>query len=128
MTGKVIPIYATTGTTQGRRDRLPTGILSLDLALEGGLPLGSTMQITGKAHAGKTTLALQILGQAQQAGLPATYLCGTRLPPAPYLAVCGIDVDTLHIPAPDEIITLENALELAMQTLLNLHSVLLRRG
>jgi recombination protein RecA len=117
MTGKVIPIYAATGAAQNHPGRLSTGILPLDLALDGGLPLGSTVQITGKAHAGKTTLALQILGQAQQAGLAATYLCGTRLPPTAYLAACGIDVERLHVPAPDEITTLENALQAAMQTL-----------
>ena len=103
--------------SKDRRDRLSTGILALDLALDGGLPLGSLVEISGKHHSGKTTVALQVLGQAQRAGLGACYLCGTRLPPAEYLAACGIDVEALHVPAPDDTATLEMALQMAVQTL-----------
>ena len=101
----------------GNPDRLPTGILSLDLALDGGLPLGSLVEIGGKAHAGKTTLALQILGQAQRAGQPTVYLCGTRLPPQAYMATCGIDPQRVHLPAPVDTATLEKALQAAVRAL-----------
>ncbi len=56
-------------------DVIPTGVLSLDLALGvGGLPRGRMIEIYGPESSGKTTLALQAVAQAQKAGGSAAYI------------------------------------------------------
>ncbi|HFD38458.1 MAG TPA: hypothetical protein ENJ31_01220 [Anaerolineae bacterium] len=97
--------------------RLPTGILTLDLALDGGLPWGNIVEIGGKPHSGKTTLTLQILGQAQRAGATAMYIGGASLPPTRYLAACGVDAEALYIPNAADTTCLEAALKVAVQAL-----------
>lgn len=115
---KVIPIVQRNTQSQPAPiSRLPTGLLTLDLALDGGLPMASIVEITGKAHSGKTTLALQILGQAQKAALTATLISGTPLPPERYLRACGIDTETLVVPSVRDTMHLNGALETAVAAL-----------
>src|SRR5258708_8578893 len=56
-------------------DCIPTGALSLDLALGiGGVPRGRVIEIYGPESSGKTTLALHIVAQAQKTGGMAAYI------------------------------------------------------
>ena len=56
-------------------DVIPTGTLSLDLALGvGGVPRGRVIEIFGKESTGKTTLALHILAEAQKKGGVAAFV------------------------------------------------------
>mgnify|MGYP001049651585 CR=1 FL=1 len=54
------------------RERIPTGCFRLDAALEGGIPMGVVTEIAGSPGAGKTTLALHVIGRAQRLH-PETY-------------------------------------------------------
>ena len=59
----------------GRTDGIPTGALSLDLALGGGgIPRGRTVEIFGPEASGKTTLMLHIIAEAQRAGGAAAFI------------------------------------------------------
>ena len=54
---------------------VPTGALSLDLALEiGGLPRGRVVEIYGPESSGKTTLALHVVAEAQRRGGVAAFI------------------------------------------------------
>jgi RecA/RadA recombinase len=70
-----------------------TGILSLDIALGGGLPTGVT-EIYGRDSVGKTALLYQILCMAQLCG-KKTVLCATEVLDVPYLQSNGVDPDKL---------------------------------
>ena len=92
-------------------DTIPTGSLSLDIALGvGGVPRGRIVEIYGPESSGKTTLCLHVIAQAQKRG----GICGFvdvehALDPA-YAAKIGVDVNNLYISQPD---TGEQALEIA---------------
>ena len=90
-------------------DVIPTGALSLDIALGvGGIPRGRITEIFGPESAGKSTLAQHIIAQAQRHGLAAYIDVEHALEPE-YAAACGINVDDLLISQPD---TGEQALEI----------------
>jgi recombination protein RecA len=92
-------------------DVIPTGSLSLDLALGvGGVPRGRVTEIYGPESSGKTTICQHIVAEAQrQGGVCAFIDMEHALDPA-YAAKCGVDVDNLYIAQPD---TGEQALEIA---------------
>lgn len=71
--------------------RLPVGIPSLDRILGGGLPGGTIVQIYGPEHAGKTTLAYHITGQAVKLGYPTLYI-GLEGYSEQYAEACGVDI------------------------------------
>jgi recombination protein RecA len=89
---------------------IPTGSLSLDAALGiGGVPRGRIVEIYGPESSGKTTLALQILAEAQaQGGIVAFIDAEHALDPG-YAARLGVDIDEVLISQPD---TGEQALEI----------------
>ena len=91
-------------------DSIPTGSLSLDLALGiGGIPRGRITEIYGPESSGKTTICQHIVAEAQkQAGTAAYVDMEHALDPA-YAAKCGVDVDNLLVSQPD---TGEQALEI----------------
>jgi len=92
-------------------DHIPTGAISLDLALGvGGIPRGRVTEIFGPEMAGKSTLALHIIAEVQsRAGIAAFIDVEHAIDPG-YAANCGVKVDDLLISQPD---TGEQALEIA---------------
>ncbi len=97
--------------TQLAVDVIPTGALSLDIALGvGGIPRGRVTEIYGPDGAGKTTLALHIVAEAQKRGGVAAYIDMEHALDPEYAKACGVDVDNLYIAQPD---TGEQALDIA---------------
>jgi len=92
-------------------DVIPTGSLSLDLALGiGGIPRGRVTEIFGPESSGKTTIAQHIVAEAQKKGGTAAFIDMEHALDPSYAAVCGVDVDNLLISQPD---MGEQALEIA---------------
>jgi recombination protein RecA len=91
-------------------DVLPTGSLSLDLALGvGGIPRGRITEIYGPESSGKTTICQHIVAEAQKMGGTAAYIDMEHALDPIYAARCGVDVDNLLVSQPD---TGEQALEI----------------
>jgi len=91
-------------------DCIPTGILSLDLALGGnGIPRGRIIEIYGEPSTGKSSLALNIIKQAQNIGGQAAYVDVENAMDSEYAKKIGVDVDNLLLSQPD---TGEQALEI----------------
>lgn len=91
-------------------DIIPTGSLSLDLALGvGGIPRGRVTEIFGPEASGKTTICQHIVAEAQASGGTAAFVDMEHALDSKYAAACGVDVDNLLISQPD---TGEQALEI----------------
>jgi len=94
-----------------RVDAIPTGSLSLDIALGvGGIPRGRVIEIYGPESSGKTTICQHIVAEAQQMGGTAAFIDMEHALDPTYAEQCGVDVDNLLISQPD---TGEQALEIA---------------
>ncbi|MDD2401110.1 MAG: recombinase RecA [Clostridia bacterium] len=94
-----------------RVDVIPTGILTLDMALGvGGVPRGRVIEIFGPESSGKTTVALHIIAEAQKAGGIAAFIDAEHALDPVYAKKLGVDTDNLLISQPD---TGEQALEIA---------------
>lgn len=92
-------------------DTIPTGSLSLDLALGvGGMPRGRVVEIYGPESSGKTTLAMHILAEAQKMGGVVAFVDAEHAFDPEYAKNIGLDTDNLLISQPD---TGEQALEIA---------------
>jgi recombination protein RecA len=78
-------------------DTTPTGSLSLDLALGGGLPRGRLIEIFGAEGGGKTTLALHVVAEAQKAGGICAYIDAEHSLDPQYARSLGVDIDNLYI-------------------------------
>jgi recombination protein RecA len=92
-------------------DVIPTGTLSLDLALGvGGVPRGRVTEIYGPEASGKTTICQHIVAEAQKHGGTAAFIDMEHALDPAYAARTGVDVDNLLISQPD---TGEQALEIA---------------
>lgn len=91
-------------------DFIPTGSLSLDLALGiGGLPKGRIIEIYGPESSGKTTLALHVVAQAQKKGGEVAFVDAEHALDPTYAHALGVDVENMLISQPD---TGEQALEI----------------
>ncbi len=91
-------------------DAIPTGSLSLDIALGiGGLPRGRIIEIYGAESAGKSTLAMSAVAQAQKAGGVCAYVDVEHAMDPIYAKAIGVDIDSLLISQPD---SAEQALEI----------------
>jgi recombination protein RecA len=89
---------------------IPTGSIALDLALGvGGLPRGRIIEIFGAESAGKTTLAMSAVAEAQAAGGQAAFIDVEHAMDPSYARLLGVDVDKLLISQPD---SAEQALEI----------------
>jgi recombination protein RecA len=96
---------------QLRVDAIPTGSLSLDIALGvGGIPRGRVIEIYGPESSGKTTICQHIVAEAQRMGGTAAFIDMEHALDPTYAEQCGVDVDNLLISQPD---TGEQALEIA---------------
>ena len=92
-------------------EAISTGSLSLDLALGiGGLPKGRIIEIYGPESSGKTTLALQVVAEAQKSGGICAFVDAEHAMDPAYAKKLGVKTDELLISQPD---TGEQALEIA---------------
>jgi recombination protein RecA len=91
-------------------ETFPTGALSLDLALGGGIPKGRIIEIYGPESSGKTTLALHSVAEVQKRGGLAAFVDAEHALDPEYAARIGVKLDDLLISQPD---TGEQALEIA---------------
>ena len=90
---------------------IPTGTLSLDIALGGGgVPRGRVIAIYGPESSGKTTVALHVIAQAQKMGGIAAFIDAEHALDPAYAKKLGVDTDNLLISQPDNG---EQALEIA---------------
>jgi len=81
---------------------IPTGALSIDYALGvGGLPRGRVTEIYGPESSGKTTLALQVIAEAQKRGGMAAFVDAEHALDPIYAQKLGVDVDNLLVSQPD---------------------------
>ncbi len=91
-------------------EAISTGSLSLDLALGiGGLPKGRIVEIYGPESSGKTTLALQVVAEAQKAGGICAFVDAEHAMDPVYAKKLGVKTEELLISQPD---TGEQALEI----------------
>ena len=99
---------------------ISTNCLSLDAAIGvGGFPRGRIVEVYGPESSGKTTLALQVVASAQQAGGVAAYIDAEHAMDPDYAQKLGVNVDDMLISQPD---SGEQALEIA-ETLVRSNSV-----
>lgn len=92
-------------------DAIPTGSIGLDLALGiGGVPKGRIVEVYGPESSGKTTVALQVIAQAQKRGGEAAFIDVEHALDPVYAKALGVDIDGLLVSQPD---TGEQALEIA---------------
>ena len=83
-------------------DAIPTGALSLDLALGiGGVPRGRIVEIFGPESSGKTTLIYHIIAQAQARGGVCAFVDAEHAMDPVYARRIGVDIDELLVSQPD---------------------------
>lgn len=82
-------------------EMIPTGSISLDLALGGGIPKGRIIEIYGPESSGKTTLTLHIIAEAQKKGGQAAFIDAEHALDPEYARKIGVDVDNLLVSQPD---------------------------
>jgi len=83
-------------------DAVSTGSLGLDIALGiGGLPRGRIAEIYGPESSGKTTLALQVIANAQRAGGTAAFVDAEHALDPAYAGKLGVNIDDLLVSQPD---------------------------
>jgi recombination protein RecA len=81
---------------------ISTGAISIDYALGvGGLPRGRVVEIYGPESSGKTTLALQVIAEAQKAGGMAAFVDAEHALDAKYAQKLGVELDNLLVSQPD---------------------------
>jgi recombination protein RecA len=89
--GGILPIEA-----------ISTGAISIDYALGiGGMPRGRVVEIYGPESSGKTTLALQVIAQAQKTGGMAAFVDAEHALDATYAQKLGVDLESLLVSQPD---------------------------
>jgi recombination protein RecA len=81
---------------------ISTGAISIDFALGiGGLPRGRVIEIFGPESSGKTTLALQVIAEAQRGGGMAAFVDAEHALDAQYAQKLGVDLENLLVSQPD---------------------------
>ncbi|HET9262156.1 MAG TPA: recombinase RecA [Vicinamibacterales bacterium] len=81
---------------------ISTGAVSLDYALGiGGVPRGRVVEIFGPESSGKTTLALQVIAEAQKLGGMAAFVDAEHALDAQYAQKLGVDLENLLVSQPD---------------------------
>lgn len=92
-------------------DAIPTGSMTLDMALGiGGVPRGRIVEVYGPESSGKTTVALQVIAEAQKMGGEAAFIDVEHALDPIYASALGVDTDNLIVSQPD---SGEQALEIA---------------
>jgi len=98
---------------------IPSGALSLDLALGGGYPKGRIVEVYGPESSGKTTLTLHVIAEVQKAGGTAAFIDAEHALDPVYAKKLGVDTANLLISQPDNG---EQALEI-VETLVRSNAV-----
>lgn len=98
---------------------IPSGSLSLDIALGGGYPKGRIIEIYGPESSGKTTLALHLVAEAQSRGGTAAFIDAEHALDPSYAKKLGVDTTNLLVSQPDNG---EQALEI-VETLVRSNAV-----
>jgi recombination protein RecA len=84
-----------------RVETIPSGALTLDLALGGGLPKGRVIEIYGPESSGKTTLALHAIAEVQRSGGVAAFVDAEHALDPAYSSALGVDIENLLVSQPD---------------------------
>jgi recombination protein RecA len=100
-------------------ETVPSGCLSLDIALGGGFPKGRVVEIYGPESSGKTTVTLHAIAAVQRSGGTAAFIDAEHALDPEYARKIGVDVDNLLISQPDNG---EQALEI-VETLVRSNAV-----
>lgn len=100
-------------------ETIPSGSLSLDLALGGGIPRGRIVEIYGPESSGKTTVTLHAISQIQKQGGTAAFIDAEHALDPQYAKRIGVDTDDLLLSQPDNG---EQALEI-VETLVRSNAV-----
>eukprot|EP00850_Spirogloea_muscicola_P006553 SM000031S11562 [mRNA] locus=s31:350020:354130:- [translate_table: standard] len=82
-------------------EKFSSGVLPLDIALDGGLPKGRIVEIYGPESSGKTTLAMVAVAEIQKGGGNAVLLDAEHAFDAAYSARLGVDINNLVLCQPD---------------------------
>jgi recombination protein RecA len=98
---------------------IPTGSLSLDLALGGGVPKGRVVEIYGPESSGKTTMTLHVIAEIQKQGGTAAFIDAEHALDPAYAQRIGVDTSNLLLSQPD---SGEQALEI-VETLVRSNAV-----
>lgn len=98
---------------------IPSGALSLDIALGGGYPKGRIIEVYGPESSGKTTLTLHAIAEVQRNGGTAAFIDAEHALDPSYARKLGVDTDNLLVSQPDNG---EQALEIA-ETLVRSNAV-----
>ena len=89
-------------TSQMNVETIPTGSLSLDIALGlGGIPKGRIVEIYGPESSGKTTVTLHMIAEVQKRGGIAGFIDAEHALDPTYAKNIGVDIDNLYISQPD---------------------------
>jgi recombination protein RecA len=100
-------------------ETIPSGSISLDLALGGGIPKGRIIEIYGPESSGKTTVCLHAVAEVQKHGGTAAYVDAEHALDPAYAKRIGVDTDNLLLSQPD---SGEQALEV-VETLVRSNAV-----
>lgn len=82
-------------------ETIPTGSVSLDLALGGGIPKGRIIEIYGPESSGKTTVTLHAVAEVQKSGGVAAFIDAEHALDPAYAKKLGVDVEKLLVSQPD---------------------------
>ncbi|MBF2079390.1 MAG: recombinase RecA [Synechococcales cyanobacterium T60_A2020_003] len=82
-------------------ETIPSGALTLDLALGGGIPKGRIIEIYGPESSGKTTVALHAIAEVQKSGGIAAFVDAEHALDPTYAGALGVDIENLLVSQPD---------------------------
>ncbi len=82
-------------------ETIPTGSISLDVALGGGIPRGRVTEIFGPESSGKTTISLHVIAEVQKRGGQAAFIDAEHALDPEYARKIGVDIDNLLVAQPD---------------------------
>jgi recombination protein RecA len=116
--GSIMPL-GVAGEAIRRIEGIPTGSLSLDIALGGqGLPRGRVIEIFGPESSGKTTLALHVIARAQRAGGIAAFIDAEHALDPSWAKKLGVDLETLLVSQPsngEDVVVIDSVAALVPQ-------------
>jgi len=82
-------------------ETIPTGSMSLDLAIGGGIPRGRIVEIYGPESSGKTTLTLHMIAEAQKMGGSVAFIDAEHALDPEYARKLGVNTDEMLLAQPD---------------------------